>query len=385
MARFLFVVPPLVGHVNPARAVAETLAQRGHEIVWAGHPAQTGPLLPPGADLRSIGDLPGDVATSIAERSRGLRGLESVQFLWQDFIVPLARATAKPMLAVAHAVKPDVVVADQQTLAGAFAARRLHLRWATLASTSAGVIDPLAAFPKVRTWRNELVGRLEAELDLPPMSAPDLSPRLVLCFSTRALVGEKEVPPQVRFVGPAMVPRTDAPEFPFDELRPGKRILVSLGTVSAEIGAPFYRAVVEAFAPRQDLQVILAAPPELVGAVPDHFLVRARVPQLALLPHVQAVVSHGGHNTVCESLAQGIPLVVAPIRDDQPVVAQQVVEAGAGLRLRFGRITPAALADAVSRVLAEPGFAESASRLAASFREAGGAPEAARLLEELLP
>jgi UDP:flavonoid glycosyltransferase YjiC (YdhE family) len=380
MARFLFVVPPLVGHMNPAIAVAQHLKERGHQIVWAAHPS---PLLPPDADVHSLGELPADVASSIAERSRGLRGLESVQFLWQDFIVPLARATRRQVLAVAREVRPDVVVADQQTLAGAFAARTLHLRWATLASTSAGVTDPLAAFPKVRAWRNELVGRLEAEADLPPVEAPDLSPRLVLCFSTRALIGEQPLPPQVRLVGPATAPRPEAPAFPWDALRPGRRILVSLGTVSADRGAPFYRAVVQAFA-ESDLQVILAAPPELVGPVPEHFLVQARVPQLDLLPHVHAVVSHGGQNTVCEALAHGLPLVVAPIRDDQPVIAQQVVDAGAGLRLRFGRITPAALAESIRRVLDEPAFREAAARLATSFREAGGAAEAARLLEELV-
>ena len=43
-------------------------------------------------------------------------------------------------------------------------------------------------------------------------------------------------------------------------------------------------------------------------------------------------VTHGGHNTVCEALAHGLPLVVAPIRDDQPTVAAQVVQAGAGVR-----------------------------------------------------
>jgi UDP:flavonoid glycosyltransferase YjiC (YdhE family) len=95
------------------------------------------------------------------------------------------------------------------------------------------------------------------------------------------------------------------------------------------------------------------------------------------------VVTHGGHNTVCESLANGLPLVVTPIRDDQPVVANQVVASGAGLRLRFGRLAPAALRSAVERVLGEPSFREAASRVASSFRQAGGAAAAAGYLEKL--
>ena len=107
------------------------------------------------------------------------------------------------------------------------------------------------------------------------------------------------------------------------------------------------------------------------------------MPQLALLPRVDAVVCHGGHNTVCESLAHGLPLVVAPIRDDQPIVAEQVVEAGAGIRVRFGRLSPAALRDAVTRVLDEPAFREAAERIRGSFAAAGGASAAADALEGL--
>jgi UDP:flavonoid glycosyltransferase YjiC (YdhE family) len=50
---------------------------------------------------------------------------------------------------------------------------------------------------------------------------------------------------------------------------------------------------------------------------------------------MSAVVCHGGHNTVCEAVAHGVPLVVTPIRDDQPIIARQVADAGAGIRLHF--------------------------------------------------
>jgi UDP:flavonoid glycosyltransferase YjiC (YdhE family) len=32
MSRFLFVVPPLTGHVNPARSVADQLRADGHQV-----------------------------------------------------------------------------------------------------------------------------------------------------------------------------------------------------------------------------------------------------------------------------------------------------------------------------------------------------------------
>jgi MGT family glycosyltransferase len=127
----------------------------------------------------------------------------------------------------------------------------------------------------------------------------------------------------------------------------------------------------------------VVASPELLSPPPKNFLVQQRIPQLAVLPHVQAVLCHGGHNTVCESLAHGLPLVVMPIRDDQPVIAEQVVHAGVGLRLRFGRTRPDELRDAVQRVLKEPAFRDAAVGIQKSFQEAGGTRAAADAVEAL--
>ena len=107
------------------------------------------------------------------------------------------------------------------------------------------------------------------------------------------------------------------------------------------------------------------------------------MPQLALLERTSAVVTHAGHNTTCEALAQGIPLVVAPIRDDQPIVAHQVVTAGAGVRVKFGRINADVLRAAIVRVLDDADLRAGAARIQKSFAEAGGPAEAADRLEAL--
>ncbi|WP_338067418.1 glycosyltransferase, partial [Crossiella equi] len=86
---------------------------------------------------------------------------------------------------------------------------------------------------------------------------------------------------------------------------------------------------------------------------------------------------------VCESLAQGLPLVVAPIRDDQPIIANQVVEAGAGRRVRFGRVGPAELRESILDVLGFPGYRAAAERIRASFADAGGTAAAADRVEAL--
>jgi MGT family glycosyltransferase len=386
VARFLFVVPPLVGHTNPTVSVALELTARGHEVAWVGHPKTVRPLLPPGATLFALDDdLPVETWAEASSQARAVRGLEALKFLWEGFLAPLARAMVPGVEDAARAFAPDVLAVDQQAVAGALVARRRGLRWASLATTSAGLTDPLAALPKVQEWLAALLAALEREAGLPAADHPDLSPTLVIAFTTEALVGPRErFPAHYRFVGPALRLRPEPTPFPWEALRPGLRVLVSLGTVNAEAGARFYPIVVEALgAGAPPPQGILVAPDGLLPSVPANVLVRSYVPQLALLPHVHAVVCHAGHNTVCEALAQGLPLVVLPIKDDQPVVAEQVVAAGAGIRLKFGRVRAEELREAVGRVLHEPSFRDAAARVRRSFAEAGGAPRAAELLEAL--
>jgi MGT family glycosyltransferase len=385
MGRFLFVVPPLMGHVNPTLSVGSELLSRGHQVAWAAHPQPAAPLLPPGATLLPLdGDAVAPLLDKFTIRSRPLRGLVAFKFLWEEFLLPLARIMLPEVEAALDSFQPQALAVDQQAVAGALAARRRGLPWATLATTSASVSDPLAGLPQVRRWQADCLAALEQEASLPPAENPDISPRLVIAFSTEVLAGPSDrFPSQVRFVGPSISHRWDTVPFPWEALRECPRVLVSLGTVNMLGGGRLFATVVEALGD-QPFQVILVAPPELVGSVPANILVRPFVPQLALLPHMSAVVCHGGHNTVCEALANGLPLIVAPIKDDQMIVAQQVVEAGAGVRVRFGHVGAKDLRDAVLQVMSEPRFREAAGRVQQSFAAAGGSKAAADLLQWLL-
>jgi MGT family glycosyltransferase len=385
VTRFLFVVPPLTGHINPTVSVGRELGRRGHQVAWVGHASKVRPLLPSSATLIPLDDrVPRRLFAKTWQRSASARGAAALKLLWEDFLIPLCRAMRPGIEVAVDEFRPDVLVVDQQAIAGALVARRRQLPWATLATTSASVVNPLHGLPKVEGWLDDHLARLQREADLPAVAGGERSPALVVVFSTRELVGDYPVPASHRFVGPAIHDRPEDTPFPWQALADRPRVLVTLGTVNAdtESGARFYREAAAAFADGA-CQAILAAPPARVSPASRSILVRAYVPQLALLAKVDAVVCHAGHNTVVEALAHGLPLVVAPIKDDQPIVAQQVVDAGAGLRVKFGRVRAAALRDAVDRILGEPNFRQAAATLRASFAHAGGAPRAADYLEAL--
>ncbi|MFE4829747.1 glycosyltransferase [Streptomyces sp. NPDC056672] len=383
MTRFLLVVPPLVGHVNPLVGVAAELARRGHQVAWAGHADQIRRLV--GADV-TVYDcvVPGGGLS----RPPGLTGPAAFRFLWAEFFVPLADAMAPGVDAAIDAFRPDLVLTDQHAVAGALVAERRGVVHVTSATTSAELIDPLAGMPKVGAWQSELLGALRGRIGDPARTGdPRFSPYGVIAFTGRELLGDAPPPNERTYlVGPAIAPRADRSDFPWDELDPARAtVLVSLGTANADAGGRFLAEAVTALDRLRDrVQGVVVDPGHTLTEVPPGVLVREHVPQLDLLARVDAVVCHGGHNTVCESLWHGLPLVLAPIRDDQPIVAGQVVDAGAGVRVRFGRVDAARLGAAIETVLdPESGHRAAAEAIGRSLRAAGGQSAAAGHLERI--
>jgi MGT family glycosyltransferase len=395
MSRFLFVVPPLTGHVNPTIAVAAELRSRNHKVAWAGHASVLKTLLPGGAELLatdrtlSTGDLRTDDLRTIAERSQGLRGAEAFRFLWKDFLIPLAEVMLPEVEAAVRVFAPDVLVVDQQAIAGAVVARRHGLTWATSATTSSELVNPFSTFPIFGEWIAEELRAFQRRVGISAAHAAQgdlrFSDNLVLAFSTPELVGGGPFPPEWLFVGPAIGKRQASAHFPWSWLDAKRQhALITLGTVNAASGGRFISAAVEAIQRLADrLQAIVVAPDGMLAVTPPNVLVCGSVPQLELLPQIDAVICHAGHNTVCETLAHGIPLVVAPIRDDQPIIAQQVVDAGAGIRLKYGRVNADQIAEALLAVLENPIYRQAAMSIRASFCAAGGPRAAATGLETL--
>ncbi len=384
MSRFLLVVPPLAGHVHPTVGIARELVARGHQVAWTGSEAVLRPLLGPDAEVLPTG--------SRLFRAQSGHGLGALRTLWEGFIVPYARFTAKALDRTVLEYRPDVVVVDQHTPAGALTAHRHGLPWASLAPGAMEIGRPFRALPKVESWMTDHLTALWQRAGLPPheYTDPRFSPRLVLALTGPALTGAEPYPEQFALVGPVLTERPADRSFAWDRLLPGRRrVLLTMGTLAADVSADFHARAARALALLDDqVQAVIAAPPESLPSaseLPHGAVAVERAPVLELMRRglLDAVVCHGGMNTVGEALSHGIPLVAAPIRHDQPFVAAQVEAAGAGLRVPFARVAPDRLAAAVGSVLDDPAYRAAAVRAGAGLRSGGGARTAADRLEAL--
>jgi len=379
MSRFLIVTLPLAGHVNPPAAVARVLQDKGHDVAWSGSQARLRPWLGPDARVYPTGMR--------LFRGQADNGIASVKSLWESFIVPFTRFTLPAVEKAVAEYQPDVVVTDQHALAGALVAMRHGIPWATFCTSTIELGRPFAKLPKAAAWIGGHLAALTAEAGLAGAQAIDLlySPYLVIVFSSGLLLGTQDFPGHFALVGPALSGRPGTVSFPWERLDPARRhVLVTVGTMADADAMDFYPRAVAALRPLGDsVQAIMLAPPEALPGVPEHIIAIERIPQLELLPQMDAVVCHAGLNTVSESLSNAVPLVVAPLTRDQPINAANVARIGAGIRVHFYRARPDQLRAAVLALLSDPAYRAAAGMVRDSFAAAGGATEAAARLELL--
>ena len=105
------------------------------------------------------------------------------------------------------------------------------------------------------------------------------------------------------------------------------------------------------------------------------------MPQPALLPQVDVVVTHGGNNTVTECFHSGKPMVVLPLFWDQYDNAQRVNELGFGVRLPTFEFEDVDLAGAIERLLSDQALDQRLAGIARRLQAAPGTERAADLIE----
>jgi UDP:flavonoid glycosyltransferase YjiC (YdhE family) len=117
--------------------------------------------------------------------------------------------------------------------------------------------------------------------------------------------------------------------------------------------------------------------------LPENMAGEAFLPQPAIIPQVDLVITHGGNNTVTESFHHGKPMVVLPLFWDQVDNAQRVAETGFGARLPAYTVEDAELTGAIERLLADTVLRSRLEALSARLQADPGTVQAADLVERL--
>jgi MGT family glycosyltransferase len=108
------------------------------------------------------------------------------------------------------------------------------------------------------------------------------------------------------------------------------------------------------------------------------------VPQPAILPLVDLVITHGGNNTTTECFHAGKPMIALPLFWDQYDNAQRVDETGFGARLATYEFQDAELLGAIDRLLADEDLRSRLHGISERLCSSPGTSTAATLIERLV-
>ncbi len=176
-----------------------------------------------------------------------------------------------------------------------------------------------------------------------------------------------------KFIGPSITPRTSTIKIPFDEIN-NPIIYISLGTLLNK-SVSFYKKCFIAFR-NENVTVILSigniVPIEKLGQIPNNFKVYPFVPQLEVLQHASLFITHGGMNSVNESMYYGIPMLVVPMGNDQPTVANRIDELKLGKRMNRRQLSPESLKCAAFHVLNDTEYRTTIQTFRKAMNNAGG-------------
>lgn len=115
----------------------------------------------------------------------------------------------------------------------------------------------------------------------------------------------------------------------------------------------------------------------------DNMVGEQMLPQTKVIPQVDLVISHGGNNTVTETLHFGKPLIVLPLFWDQYENAQRIDELGFGIRLDTYAFRDEELIAAVDTILADTELRDRLAEIGESIRARDGLRVGADVIEQV--
>jgi MGT family glycosyltransferase len=162
----------------------------------------------------------------------------------------------------------------------------------------------------------------------------------------------------------------------------GALVYLSLGSLgSADVG--LMRRLVEVLAETPHRFIVSKGPCHDEYELAPNMWGEEFLPQPAVLPQVDLVITHGGNNTTTECFHFGKPMIALPLFWDQYDNAQRVHETGFGQRLATYGFEPTELTGAIDRLLADGGLATRLAAIAARLQAAPGTAAAADAIERV--
>lgn len=375
---------PAHGHTNPTLGLVRALSEAGHRIFYFSFEMFREKIEDAGAVF-----IPCDGYDFEMEDKENADRVGKDQAFAVELLVSSTLALDEMVTEKIAGIRPDVIVADSVAYWGKLAAMKHGIPFISSTTTFAfnrysarylkhGIGETLKMFlsmPKV----NKQIRRLR-ENGYPVKGILDIvqndnDTNTIVYTSQYFQPCSDTFSEKYHFIGPSIRPAKDS-----FEKKAEKTVYISMGTVNRN--REFYRSCIEAFG-KTDYQVIISmgTNTDHFDTVPENIEIHESVDQMAVLQIADVFITHCGMNSASEGLYFGIPLVLFPQTPEQDAVARRTEELGAGLRL--SSIGEDDILKAVTRVIREKRFKQSAEKISESFKNSGGIKEPVAFIESV--
>ncbi len=357
--KILFINLPYYGHVVPTIGLVQELIKRDCEVTyllpfdWESIVAETGAAFHGYQNHRQLSE---QIKNAYAAAERIVDGFDLV--IYEQFFFlgkHLAEKYNKPVVRIFTApVTNEKLMEDYIASKGPLSVFK-H-KWIARAFTK-GIAKNIPM--KTDNWLDEIIRN---------------PPQLNLAYTLRTYQPyESEfLEEQYKFLGPSIYERK-AEKLNFVK---GKDpvVYISLGTV-VKGAVRFFQNCLEAFR-GEPVDVLISVgkgfDTNKLKNVPSNIRVFNSVPQLEVLKMADVFVTHGGMNSVSESLVYGTPMVVIPFTADQPVNARCVEKLGVGKHLAYSAANKDSIRESVLSVLSDTDIKSNIAEMQELIRQAPG-------------
>lgn len=382
MSKIVFFGIPAHGHTNPTLGVVKELARQGHHVRYYSYNMFKEKIESAGAIFVPCDDYDAEFKLTYKDSARIGKDLAfSVKIL-----VDTTLALEEGLSAEIEEFKPDCIVADSMALWGKAIALKHNIPFVCSTTTFAfnkfsskiikqspiDLFRMIFAIPKTQKQLKRLKDKGYPVNNILDIIGTDDNAHTVVYTSPEFQPSSETFSDKFLFAGPSI----SLPEESIEKA--GKKLIyISMGTVNNDM-MPFYKNCINAFK-NTEFQVIMS-----VGNIvslsqfkelPDNISVYPHIDQLAVLEKADVFISHGGMNSVSESLYYEVPLVLIPQTSEQKGVSARVCELGAGVIAQ--KTDSVSLLAYVNEILSNSSFKIGAEAISKGFKKCSGAKGAA--------
>ena len=385
--KIVFFNIPAYGHTNPTLGVVKELIKNNHDVYYYSYETMRKKIESSGAHFIPCDKFDSQTKLSNEDKEKIAKDLVFSTNLIVDMTLRLDDEILKEM----QELKPDVIIADSMAFWGKLIAKKLNIPFISSTTTFAfnkysakimkqdgpGLFQLIKSIPKINKSLNRLREKGYEVKSMLDIIANDENTSTIVYTSKYFQPYSETFNDNYAFVGPILrecSEKIEKVEIP--------TVYISLGTVNNN-NKDFYQNCFKALKDEK-LRVIMSVGEDIdfekLGEIPNNFIVKKHVDQIAVLEVTDVFVTHCGMNSVSEALYYGIPLVLFPQTTEQKGVANRVKELGAGKFLEKINNSDN-IKNAILEVFKDRNISENAKKISDSFKTCGNVIETVKFIE----